>query len=134
ESVREENARLAYAATVDFDFAVHTYIGRHFAGANDNGRLVPLDYRISNGEFVEILTSKNATPSKDWLKFVKTSRARSKIRSWLKEQEREDIVERGRQMLEKELKRLGIEVKETLKPDRMAEVLKRYGYGAVDDL
>jgi len=124
----------AGATPVDFAFAVHTDIGLHCAGAKVNGRLVPLDYRLSNGEFVEILTSKNATPSKDWLKFVKTSRARSKIRSWLKEQEREDIVERGRQMLEKELKRLGIEVKETLKPDRMAEVLKRYGYGAVDDL
>ena len=74
------------------------------------------------------------SPSKDWLKFVKTSRARSKIRSWLKEQEREDIVGRGRQMLEKELKRLGLESKDALKSERMVELLKRYGHGSLEDL
>ena len=124
----------AGATPVDFAFSVHTDIGLHCVGAKVNGRLVPLNYRLSNGEFVEILTSKNASPSKDWLQFVKTSRARSKIRSWLKEQEREDVVERGRQMLEKELRRLGVDTKETLKPERLGEVLKRYGFSGPDDL
>lgn len=124
----------AGATPVDFAFSVHTDIGLHCAGAKVNGKIVPLNYRLSNGEFVEILTSKNASPSKDWLKFVKTSRARSKIRSWLKEQEREDIVERGRQALEKELKRLGVDVKEALKPEKVSEALKRYGMGGLDDL
>mgnify|MGYP001472040376 CR=1 FL=1 len=124
----------AGATPVDFAFSVHTDIGLRCIGAKVNGRIVPLNYKLSNGEFVEILTSKTPNPSKDWLNFVKTSRARSKIRSWLKEQEREESVNRGRQMLEKELKRLGLEPKECLKAERVADVLKRYGHSQIEDL
>lgn len=124
----------AGATPVDFAFSVHTDIGLRCIGAKVNGRIVPLNYKLSNGEFVEILTSKTPSPSKDWLNFVKTSRARSKIRSWLKEQEREESVNRGRQMLEKELKRLGLEPKECLKAERVADVLKRYGHSQIEDL
>src|SRR5690606_14348803 len=95
---------------------------------------VPLDYQLSNGEFVEILTSKNARPTRDWLSFVKTSKARSKIRAWLKEVEREEILARGRQPLERELKRLGVDLKDALKPEAVAETLRRYGLGQIEDL
>src|SRR5690606_28450931 len=99
---------------VDFAFSVHTDIGLRCIGAKVNGRIVPLNYKLSNGEFVEILTSKTPNPSKDWLNSVKTSRARIKSRSWLTEQVREGSVSPGRQMLERELKRLGLEPKECL--------------------
>ena len=84
---------------MDFAFEVHTDIGLTCVGAKVNGRIVPLDYVLRNGEFVEILTSKNANPSRDWLNFVKTSKARSKIRSWLKEQQREESLLRGARAL-----------------------------------
>ena len=124
----------AGSTPVDFAFAVHTDIGLHCSGAKVNGRLVPLDYQLSNGEFVEILTSKSASPSRDWLSFVKTSKARSKIRAFLKEAQREENVERGRQLLEREAKKLDIDLKEALRPEAAAEVLRRYGFSSVDDL
>ena len=80
------------ATPVDFAFDVHTDVGLRCVGAKVNGRIVPLDYVLKNGEFVEILTSKNANPTRDWLNFVKTSKARSKIRSWLKEEQREESL------------------------------------------
>ena len=83
------------ATPVDFAFDVHTDIGLTCVGAKVNGRIVPLDYVLRNGEFVEILTSKNARPSRDWLNFVKTSKARSKIRAYLKEEQREESLLRG---------------------------------------
>ncbi len=124
----------AGSTPVDFAFDVHTDIGFHCTGAKVNGRLVPLDYQLSNGEFVEILTSKNAKPTRDWLSFVKTSKARSKIRAWVKDDERDEIVGRGRQMLERELKRLGFDVKEAFKPEAVQEALRRYGLSHLDDL
>lgn len=124
----------AGSTPVDFAFEVHTDIGLHCTGAKVNGRLVPLDYKLSNGEFVEIMTSKNAKPTRDWLSFVKTSKARSKIRAWVKDDEREEITERGRQMLEREVKRLGLDMKDVLKPEAVAETLRRYGLGNLDDL
>lgn len=123
----------AGATPVDFAFSIHTDIGLHCSGAKVNGRLVPLNYTLSNGEFVEILTSKSASPSRDWLKFVKTSRARNKIRAWLKEEQRDESIERGKQIVDRELKRLGWEGKE-FDPDRVADALKRYGFSHIDDL
>lgn len=124
----------AGATPVDFAFAVHTDLGLHCVGAKVNGRIVPLDYRLQNGEFVEILTAKNATPSQDWLSFVKTSKARSKIRAWLKESQREEGAREGRERLEQEARRLGFEVKEVLGHDKLTEVARRYGMGDAMDL
>ncbi|MBE3577076.1 MAG: bifunctional (p)ppGpp synthetase/guanosine-3',5'-bis(diphosphate) 3'-pyrophosphohydrolase [Limnochordales bacterium] len=124
----------AGATPVDFAFAVHTDIGLHCTGAKVNGRIVPLDYRLQNGEFVEILTSKNATPSQDWLTFVKTSKARSKIRAWFKETRREEAAAEGREKLEQEARRLGFEPREVLVSEKLAEVAKRYGFGDTTDL
>ncbi|MCL4516403.1 MAG: bifunctional (p)ppGpp synthetase/guanosine-3',5'-bis(diphosphate) 3'-pyrophosphohydrolase [Firmicutes bacterium] len=120
---------------VDFAYSVHTDIGHRCIGAKVNGKIVPLDYQLHNGEFVEILTSKTAEgPSQDWLSFVKTSRARSKIRQWLKEERREESAEKGRELLEKEVKKHGLDVAEVLKIEKLTEVAKRYGFANTDDL
>src|SRR5690606_3489373 len=117
----------AGSTPVDFAFAVHTDIGMHCGGARVNGKMVPLSYQLSNGEFVEILVSKNATPSQDWLHFVKTSKARSKIRGWINETRREENLARGREILEREARRLGILPKDLFHTPRVPQVLRRYG-------
>ena len=124
----------AGATPVDFAFAVHTDIGLRCTGAKVNGRLVPLDYRLRNGEIVEIVTAKHGQPSQDWLKFVKTSKARSKIRSFLKEARREQSIEKGRELLEREAKRFGIDLAEASRHDALASVARRYGLASVEDL
>lgn len=124
----------AGATPLDFAFGVHTDIGMRCVGAKVNGRLVPLDYALKNGEIVEILTAKNAAPSQDWLSFVKTSKARNKIRNWLKEERREEGAERGRELLDREIKRLGLDLHDTLRSDRLHDVTRKYGLSSTDDL
>lgn len=122
----------AGSTPVDFAFSIHTDIGLHCAGAKVNGRIVPLNHRLRNGEFVEILTSKNAVPSQDWLAFVKTSKARSKIRAYLKESRRTEMAQRGRELLEAEAKRLGVEPA-TLSVEHIEEAAKEAGLAGEDD-
>ena len=117
------------ASPVDFAFAIHTDVGLRCVGAKVNGRLVPLRTEMQNGDIVEILTSPSHTPSKDWLKVVKTPRARSKIRQWIKNEERARSISLGRDMLEKEIRRLGKSPSQLLKPDVLAPTLSRYGLG-----
>lgn len=119
---------------VDFAFDVHTDVGLRCIGAKINGKIQPLDYQLKNGEFVEILTSKTPNPSQDWLSFVKTSKARNKIRSYLKEEQRDVSVMRGRELLEKELKKHNLDVKEYLSSGKLVETAKRYGHSNPDDL
>jgi GTP diphosphokinase / guanosine-3',5'-bis(diphosphate) 3'-diphosphatase len=122
------------ATPVDFAFAVHTDVGLRCVGAKLNGRLVPLRTELQNGDIVEILTSPNHTPSKDWLKIVKTPRARSKIRQWIKSEERARSVTMGRDMLEKEIRRLGKSPSLLLRPEALALALERYGLGTEEEL
>lgn len=124
----------AGSTPVDFAFSVHTDIGMRCTGAKVNSRLVQLDTELANGDFVEILTGKVASPRQDWLSFVKTSKARSKIRSFFKEQRREEALARGREVLEKELRRFDLDAKESLRTDRVQDVLRRYGFSSIDDL
>ncbi|NMB13101.1 MAG: bifunctional (p)ppGpp synthetase/guanosine-3',5'-bis(diphosphate) 3'-pyrophosphohydrolase, partial [Firmicutes bacterium] len=124
----------AGSTPVDFAFSVHTDVGLHCTGAKVNGRIVPLDYQLNNGEFVQILTSKTPSPSQDWLRFVKTSKARSKIRAWIKEQQRDESVERGHDLLIKECRKLGVDAGEVLKTDELTELAKRYGLASREDL
>ena len=121
------------ATPVDFAFAVHTDVGLRCVGAKVNGRLVPLRTELQNGDIVEILTSPNHTPSRDWLKIVKTPRARGKIRQWIKNEERTRSISLGRDMLEKEIRRLGKSPSQLLKPEALAPILGRYGLGSEDD-
>lgn len=124
----------AGATPIDFAFAVHTDIGMHTVGAKVNGRMVSLDTKLENGQFVEVLTSKNARPSRDWLNIVKTSKARSKIRSYLKEIHRDEALERGKERLDREMKRLGLDPTIVLRSERMNELAKRYGLANAEDV
>ena len=90
---------------MDFAYYIHTEVGHKCVGSKVNGRIVPLKYRLNNGEIVEILTANDGHPSRDWLSIVKTSRARSAIRRWLNQRRREEAVELGRKLLEKELRK-----------------------------
>ncbi len=105
-------ALTANATPVDFAYAIHTEVGHRCIGAKVNGRLVPLDTRLSSADTVEIFTSKAPTagPSRDWLGMVASSRARSKIRQWFSRERREDAIEVGRDELNKELRREGLPV------------------------
>jgi GTP pyrophosphokinase len=104
---RRELKRLPKGSTpLDFAFLIHTAVGQHTVGARVNGELVPLRYELRNGDTVEIITSPHAQPHEDWLQIVKTAGARSKVRHWLRQRRRVDSVSLGREMLERELKRL----------------------------
>jgi len=121
------------ATPVDFAYAVHTEVGHQCAGAKVNGEMVPLRHALSNGDVVEIVTQKGHTPSRDWLSFVNTSRARSKIRQWIHLHEREEATEVGRRLLEKEARHAGLSLKRISNED-LQRVASEYGCGRVDDL
>jgi len=118
------------ATPVDFSYYIHTEIGHRCRGAKVNGRLVPLDYQLHTGEQVEILTAKKGGPSRDWLNsqlgYIKTTRARVKARQWFKRQERTENIAQGREVLEKELHRLGLEQRS------FEEIAKLFKYRNVD--
>jgi GTP pyrophosphokinase len=120
---------------LDFAYRIHTEVGHHCVGAKVNGKLVPLEYKLKNGDIVSIITNKaNNGPSRDWLNIVASSETRNKIRSWFKKATREENIERGRELIEKEAKRLGYEPKELLKNDRLSQVAKKFNIHAEDDL
>ncbi|MFW5985732.1 MAG: RelA/SpoT family protein [Halanaerobiales bacterium] len=113
---------------VDFAYHIHTEVGHSCVGARVNGKIVPLEYRLDNGDIVEILTSKNSTgPSRDWLKFVKTSRARSKIKRWFKQQRKEEIIQRGREILDRELKRQHISFADKEREKELSRIAEEMG-------
>jgi len=119
---------------VDFAYRVHTDVGHRCLGAKVNGRMVGLDYRLQNGDIVEILTTKgHHAPSRDWLNFVKTSSAREKIRSWFKKERREENVQKGRELLDKELRRMRQLALSNWKEDRLLELAKDFKFPTVDD-
>ncbi len=115
------------ACPIDFAYAIHTSIGDHCSGARVNGVIVPLRYQLRNGDTLEIITSPNQKPNKDWLKLVKTARARTKIRYWLHREQRERAVQLGRELLEKALRHYGVSLAKAEKTgqlDRAAEALR----------
>lgn len=120
---------------LDFAYRIHTNIGHRCVGAKVNGRIVPLNYQLQNGDLVEILTSNKVKgPSKDWLKMVRTSGAKSKIRAWFKREQREQNISKGKEMLEKEVSRLGIEPHVLLTEERLQRVMSKYNFQDIDDL
>jgi guanosine-3',5'-bis(diphosphate) 3'-pyrophosphohydrolase len=121
------------ATAVDFAYAVHTEVGHLCVGAKVNGQIVPLRHAIANGDVVEILTQKGHGPSRDWLSFVQTSRARSKIRHWINLQERRQATEVGRRLLEKEARGFGLSLKKIGDAD-LLRVAGEHGCAQIDDL
>jgi GTP pyrophosphokinase len=119
---------------VDFAYRIHTDVGHRCIGAKVNGRMVPLDHRLENGDIVEILTSKGPHgPSRDWLNFVKTSSAREKIRSWFKKERREENIQKGREALDKEFRRLRQMALSSLKDDQLTKLATQHKFTAFDD-
>ncbi len=124
----------AGATPLDFAYRIHTDVGHRTIGAKINNRLVPLDYRLKNGDIVEIVTTKaEHGPSRDWLNLVRTSHAREKIRQWFKRQERDENIVHGRDALDRELRRLARTSIATLGQDRIMEVARQLSYDALDD-
>lgn len=124
----------AGSCPVDFAYRIHSNVGHRCMGAKVNGRIVPLDYQLKNGEIIEILTKTVPGPSRDWLKICKTSNARNRIRQWFKKEKRDEFIERGKEALERELKKLNLEPNEVLKAERLLEISKRFNYQTVDDV
>ena len=122
------------ATPVDFAYAIHTEVGHSCVGAKINARMTPLRTKLRNGDIVEIITQPGHKPSRDWLSFVKTSRARNKIRHWLTQQESEKAIELGRKMLEKEARKYKKNAKELLTSEQMLALLSEYGSSKVEDL
>lgn len=122
------------ATPVDFAYAIHTEVGDHCVGAKVNGKIVPLKHEVSSGDTIEILTSPNQTPHKDWLKFVRTSRAKTKIKHWIKSEEQKRSLEIGRRLLEAELRRHGLAPSQVSKSDAFLELAKQEGYATIDEL
>ncbi len=124
----------AGSTPLDFAYRIHTDVGHRCIGAKVNNRLVPLDYRLKNGDIVEIVTTKGEHgPSRDWLNVVRTSHAREKIRAWFKRQERDDNIVHGRESLERELRRLARKSIGSVGNDKVAEVGKQYNFDSLDD-
>jgi GTP diphosphokinase / guanosine-3',5'-bis(diphosphate) 3'-diphosphatase len=122
------------ATPVDFAYAIHTEVGHSCVGAKINARMTPLRTKLRNGDIVEIITQTGHKPSRDWLSYVKTSRARNKIRHWLTQQESEKAIELGRKMLEKEARKYKKNAKELLTSEQMLVLLSEYGSSKVEDL
>ena len=120
------------ATPVDFAYSIHTEVGDSCVGAKLNGRIVPLKTQLNNGEIVEILTSSDAHPSRDWLTFVKTSRARDAIRRWLKLEQKEQALELGRRLLEKEAHKFNLNLKKY--QDKFESLLPEFNLSQKEDL
>ena len=125
----------AGANPIDFAYSIHSAVGNKMTGAKINGRIVPFDTPLQNGDIVEIITAKNAHgPSRDWIKLCKSNEARNKIRQWFKKERREENIATGKVMLENELRRLGILVTEAMSEENLPHILKKVGSGSWDDL
>ena len=122
------------ATSVDFAYAIHTEIGDHCVGAKVNGKLVPLRHQLNSGDMVEILTSHSQVPHRGWLKFVKTSRAKTKIKHWFKVEEQTRALDLGRRLLEQEFRRRNLPIGQSFKSDRIISLAKGKGCETVDEL
>ncbi len=123
------------ATPLDFAYAIHSDVGNQCVGAKVNGRIVPLDYVLQTGDIVEILTSSSSSgPSRDWLNIVKTSQAKNKIKQFFKRERREENIEKGKEMLEREARRQGYSLSQLLSKDWPETVWRKYGFNSVEDM
>ena len=125
----------AGSTPIDFAFSIHSAVGCKMQGAKVNGKLVNLDYHLQNGDIVEIITSSAIHgPSRDWLKIAKTSQTRNKINQWFKKENRDENIIKGKDMLEKEIKRQNLQQMGLLSQEYIETLVKKYGFAATDDL
>ena len=125
----------AGATPIDFAYTIHSAVGNHMVAAKVNGRIVQFDYKLQNGDVVEVETSKSAHgPSRDWIKIAQSSNARSKIRQWFKKERREENIVNGKASFEAEIRRCGITVKELTNEENLPLVLKKLSYNSLDDM
>lgn len=125
----------AKSSVIDFAFAIHSEVGYKMIGAKVNGKIVPNNYELKNGEIVEILTSSaNRGPSRDWLKIVKTSQAKNKINQWFKRECRDENIVHGKDLIDKEIRRLGYTHAQLFRENWLAPIMRRYNFATLDDL
>ena len=123
------------ATPIDFAYSVHQEIGHRMIGCKINGKMMPIITELQNGDIVEILTSDQPKgPSRDWLKFVKSSSAKTKINQWFKREERTENIEKGKEIIDREIKKLGMKNQELLKPEWLEGILEKYQYNNIDDM
>jgi GTP pyrophosphokinase len=125
----------AGSVPIDFAYRIHSDIGHRCVGCKINGKINSLDHPLTNGDIVEIMTSRQTQgPKADWLSVVKTSQARAKIRQWFKKEKKEENIQKGRELLEREIKKLRLDPAELLKTDKLSEIARRFNFMGVDDL
>lgn len=123
------------ATPIDFAYTVHAEIGHHMTGCKINSKMMPIITPLKTGDIVEIITSDNSKgPSRDWLKFVKSSSAKNRIQQWFKKEQKEENIEKGKDLIEKELKRIGIQYPELFKHEYINPMLDRYKYKDLDEM
>ena len=120
---------------IDFAYSIHAEIGHHMTGAKINSKMMPIITQLHNGDIIEIITSDQAKgPSRDWLKFVKSSSAKNKIKGWFKKNQRVENIEKGKDLIEKELKRLSLDYSKVFKPEFINGALSRYKFNSIEDM
>lgn len=123
------------ATPIDFAYSIHEEIGNHMVGCKINSKMMPIITKLQSGDIVEIMTSDSQKgPSRDWLKFIKTTKAKSKIQSWFKKEQRSENIEKGKDLIEKEIKRIGISHDELFKQDYVNAALDRYKFKNLEDM
>jgi len=122
------------ATPIDFAYSIHSEVGEKCMGAKVNGKMVPLRSKLKNGDIIEIITSSKQHPSKDWLEFVKTPRAKTKIRQWINNQEKEESINLGRNFLEKALEQVHMSIANITKSDQLSAIAKELSFHSVEDL
>ena len=123
------------ATPIDFAYSIHAEIGHHMTGCKINSKMMPIITPLKNGDIVEIITSDNSKgPSRDWLKFVKSSSAKNKIKSWFKKEQRAENIEKGKELIEKEIKRIGVSYSELFKNQYIEPMLERYKYKNLEEM
>lgn len=123
------------ATPIDFAYSIHEEIGNHMVGCKINSKMMPIITKLKSGDIIEIMTSDSQKgPSRDWLKFIKTTKAKSKIQSWFKKEQRTENIEKGKELIEKEIKRIGISHDELFKQDYINAALDRYKFKNVEEM
>lgn len=120
---------------IDFAYSIHVQVGHHMTGCKINSKMMPIITKLKSGDIIDIITSENAKgPSRDWLKFIKSTSAKNKIQQWFKKEQREDNIIKGRELIEKEVKRIGMSYTELWKQEFVQAALERYKYNNVEDM